>query len=129
MIYIPSIPPFSRSEKIADYEALCKPERWSEERIKSADRIEVALVVGSVPLEADVTGKREGRGGRILWYCIFKGMVKFFRTNCTYSTAHALYSNGSPLPPRLPGLSQVIKSLHANSLLENTPKYTIAALS
>ena len=56
-------------------------------------------------------------------------MVQFFRTSCTYSTAHALYSNGSSLPPRLPGLSQVLKSLHANSLVENTPKYTIAALS
>ena len=74
MIYIPSIPPFSRSEKIADYEALCKPERWSEERIKSADRMEVALVVGSVPLEADVTGKREGRKNIVVLY--FQGYGK-----------------------------------------------------
>ena len=62
IIYMPSIPPFSRSEKIADYEALCKPVRWREERIKSADGMEVALAVGSVPLEVDVTGKGKGKG-------------------------------------------------------------------
>ena len=68
IIYMPSIPPFSRSEKITDYEALCKPVRWREERIKSADGIEVALAVGSVPLEVDVTGKGEGRKNIVVLY-------------------------------------------------------------
>ena len=41
-----------------------------------------------------------------------------------------LYSSGSSLPPRLPGLSQVLKSLYKNSSdEEESPRYTIVALS
>lgn len=38
-------------------------------------------------------------------------------------------SNGSSLPPRLPGLSLVLKALQASSSTGNAPVYTIVALS
>ena len=127
IIYMPSIPPFSRSEKIADYEALCKPVRWREERIKGADGMEVALAVGSMPLEADVTGKGKGRKNVVVLY--FQGYGTTLPDELYLQHCSRIISNGSSLPPRLPGLSQVLKSLHTNSLVGNTPKYTIAALS
>lgn len=48
IIYMPSVPPFSRSEKIKDYEAQCKPIAWEEKRINAADGVKVALAVGSI---------------------------------------------------------------------------------
>lgn len=49
IIYMPSVPPFSRSEKIEDYAALCRPVVWREERIKAADGTKLALAVGEIP--------------------------------------------------------------------------------
>lgn len=46
IIYMPSMPPFSRSEKIADYTSSFRDLWWREERVRSADGVEVALVVG-----------------------------------------------------------------------------------
>lgn len=37
IIYMPSVPPFSRSEKVSDYATQCAPVTWSEHDIKSAD--------------------------------------------------------------------------------------------
>lgn len=51
IIYMPSVPPFSRSEKIADYAASCRPVVWREERIKAADGTKLALAVGEIPEE------------------------------------------------------------------------------
>lgn len=48
IIYMPSVPPFSRSEKIADYARTCAPAEWREQRIRSLDGTEIALCVGSV---------------------------------------------------------------------------------
>ncbi|KAL8710136.1 MAG: hypothetical protein Q9220_005219 [cf. Caloplaca sp. 1 TL-2023] len=42
---MPSIPPFARSESIADYAAQCKGVEWRERRIKAADGVEVAVAV------------------------------------------------------------------------------------
>lgn len=46
IIYMPSMPPFSRSEKIKDYVSSFGDYWWREERVRSADGVEVALVVG-----------------------------------------------------------------------------------
>ena len=73
IIYMPSMPPFSRSEKIADYEAQCKPVVWKEERIRSADEVEVALAVGTLLFEAVAAGKAVGRGDVVVLY--FQGYV------------------------------------------------------
>ena len=53
IIYMPFMPPFSRSERIEDYAKLCWPVVWREQRIRSGDGIEVALAVG------DLEGRRE----------------------------------------------------------------------
>ena len=49
IIYMPSIPPFSRSEKISDFHTVCRPIDWSELYIKAADGTKLALVVGDRP--------------------------------------------------------------------------------
>ena len=63
IIYMPSVPPFSRSEKIEDYAASCKPVVWKQEKIRAADGTKVALAVGEIP-----QAKREGdsKGGEVL---------------------------------------------------------------
>ncbi|KAL2039355.1 hypothetical protein N7G274_008023 [Stereocaulon virgatum] len=115
IIYMPSMPPYSRSERIASYEVLCRPVVWREERIKSADGVEVALAVGSIPRSHDILKDKiaqsgAGKIGREVVILYFQG-------------------NGSSLPPRLPGLSQVLKSLATDSRTANPAFYTIAALS
>ncbi len=48
IIYMPSVPPFSRREKIADYVNICRPVVWEEKRIRSIDGTEIALCVGGI---------------------------------------------------------------------------------
>ena len=48
IIYMPSVPPFSRSEKIEDYAAACRPVTWREERIRSVDGTKLTLAVGEI---------------------------------------------------------------------------------
>ena len=59
IIYMPSIPPFSRSEKIADYARRCSPIVWQEEKLKAADGVNLSLCVasttGHVPSSAVAT--------------------------------------------------------------------------
>ena len=50
IIYIPSSPPFSRSERTADYAGRCRPVEWREQRITASDGTSIALAVGSMPL-------------------------------------------------------------------------------
>ena len=61
IIYMPGVPPFSRSEKVADYAILCKPVEWREVAIKASDGTTVKLLTGSLasnggadPVEPDV---------------------------------------------------------------------------
>lgn len=49
IIYMPNIPPFSRSETVETYERLCAPVRWEEESIMAEDNTRLALVVGEIP--------------------------------------------------------------------------------
>lgn len=48
IIYMPSVPPFSRSESIEDYAKQCGGIKWKEERIMAADGVEIALAVASI---------------------------------------------------------------------------------
>ena len=50
IIYMPSMPPFSRSEKIQTYKGQCGPVVWEERRIRSLDGVELAVCVGEMPL-------------------------------------------------------------------------------
>lgn len=103
IIYMPSVPPFSRSEKLADYENACKPIQWRQELIRSLDGTKIALAVGEN--QGSVSSRGEDVGGLVIVY--FQG-------------------NGSSLPPRVPGLSSVLKQLDQ---LENPISCTLIALS
>jgi hypothetical protein len=46
IIYMPSVPPFSRREKIADYVRMCGSVQWEEQRIRSLDGTQIALCIG-----------------------------------------------------------------------------------
>ena len=61
IIYMPSVPPFSRSEKIEDYAASCRPVVWREERIKAADGTRLALAVGEIPREMSKQDEDESK--------------------------------------------------------------------
>jgi hypothetical protein len=47
IIYMSSVPPFSRSEKAADYVTQCKPVLWKEHAIKAADGVTIKLLEGT----------------------------------------------------------------------------------
>ena len=69
IIYMPSVPPFSRSEKIEDYAALCRPVGWREERIRAVDGTQLLLAIGELdqttkelsPATRGVVGERRKR--------------------------------------------------------------------
>jgi len=46
IIYMPGVPPFSRSEKVSDYASQCLPFTWSEHDIKAADGTAIKLLEG-----------------------------------------------------------------------------------
>ncbi|TKA80906.1 hypothetical protein B0A55_01681 [Friedmanniomyces simplex] len=102
IIYMPYMPPFARSEKIADYVVTCRPVEWREERIRSEDGTKISLCVGWIP---NIPGEQRKEGKETV-ICYFQG-------------------NGSSLPPRLPLLSQVLKLIHASG----GPRCTMVALS
>ncbi|KAK1812567.1 hypothetical protein LTR12_013054 [Friedmanniomyces endolithicus] len=85
------MPPFARSEKIADYAASCRPVEWREERIRSIDGTKISLCVGSIPNARQGLPEVE----KEVVICYFQG-------------------NGSSSPPRLPLLSQVLKLLQSS---------------
>ena len=100
---MPSIPPFSRSEKISDYASQCRGVVWHEERIRASDGVELGVAVGSVSSNRDGAPQERGRQVVILY---FQG-------------------NGGSIPPRLPNLSTILKSLSTSS----SARYAIHALS
>ena len=105
------MPPQTRSEKIQDYAATCKPVEWEEERIKSLDGTNIALGVGRIPPTGhtqthDATGHIQPT--REVVVCYFQG-------------------NGGSVPPRLPLLSNTLKLLQAHG--GETTRYTMVALS
>lgn len=44
IIYMPSVPPFSRSEKVSDYASQCIPFTWSEHDMKSTDGTAIKIL-------------------------------------------------------------------------------------
>jgi fermentation-respiration switch protein FrsA (DUF1100 family) len=106
ILYMSYMPPQTRSEKIEDYAATCKPVEWEEVRIKSLDGTNIALGVGCIPSErTSATGQAVTREVVI---CYFQG-------------------NGGSVPPRLPLLSHILKLLQSRG--GETTRYTIVALS
>lgn len=46
IIYMPSVPPFSRGEKVADYANRCRPVQWREHEIRAGDGTRIKLLEG-----------------------------------------------------------------------------------
>lgn len=108
IIYMPSMPPFARSERMDDYTAMCKPVAWEERHIKSLDGTKISLCIGRLH---ETARTREEEGMKEVVICYFQG-------------------NGSSLPPRLPILSNVLKSVEARTAGGDIPiRYTVLALS
>ncbi|KAF2839273.1 alpha/beta-hydrolase [Patellaria atrata CBS 101060] len=111
IIYMPSIPPFSRREKISDYAEACKPVLWKERRIKSLDGTEIALCVGNMPIEDGSKQEEKFQNRNHVVILFFQG-------------------NASSLPPRLPGLSRTLKLVSSVSKTHDKHlQHTIVGLS
>lgn len=50
IIYMPGLPPNSRSERIVDWSNQCGGIQWTEERTRAEDGTDLALAVATVPL-------------------------------------------------------------------------------
>ncbi|CZT25295.1 related to alpha/beta superfamily hydrolase [Ramularia collo-cygni] len=96
------MPYIGRSENMYDYATACRPVEWQETHIKSLDGTDIALCVGSLSPKAS-------RPSRHLVICYFQG-------------------NGSSPPPRLPMLSNVLKSIETQMPTSNV-HFTIVALA
>ncbi|KAI1990256.1 hypothetical protein LOZ53_003253 [Ophidiomyces ophidiicola] len=109
IIYMPSIPPGARRERIEDYAGECSGVRWVEERILAADGVELGMCVGENvnAHNATVAGKGHGVDKHVI--------ILYFQ------------GNASSLPPRLPLLSNVLRDLERAS--NPRVKYTLVALS
>ncbi|KAF2139825.1 uncharacterized protein K452DRAFT_210419, partial [Aplosporella prunicola CBS 121167] len=108
LIYLPYLPPFARSEKIDEYAKECKPVEWEEKRIRSLDGTRISLCVGRIP-QGTPHGDDVNQNRRHVVLVYFQG-------------------NGASLPPRLPALSGVLRTL-ARGAGADAPEYTIVALS
>ncbi|KAI9719386.1 MAG: hypothetical protein M1812_003457 [Candelaria pacifica] len=88
---MPFLPPNARQEPLTDYARRCSPVIWREQRIKAADGTEIALCIGST---TPSRGKQD-------------------RNPINKKHVVILYfqGNASSLPPRLPYLSDTLKSL------------------
>jgi len=106
ILYMSYMPPQTRSEKIEDYAATCKPVEWKEVRIKSLDGTKIVLGVGCIPWGQ--TQAMEKAATREVVICYFQG-------------------NGGSVPPRLPLLSNTLKLLQSRG--GESTRYTMVALS
>lgn len=103
ILYMSYMPPQTRSEKIEDYAATCKPVQWEEVRLQSLDGTNIALGVGSISSKAVSEAPMKE-----VVICYFQG-------------------NGGSVPPRLPLLSNTVKLLQ--SRMGEQVRFTMVALS
>ncbi|KAL8671093.1 MAG: hypothetical protein Q9168_004394 [Polycauliona sp. 1 TL-2023] len=101
---MPSVPPFSRRELIEDYVKQCGGVRWKEERIKTADGVDIALAMASV-----------------------NGIKEDVRKEASHVAIVYFQGNGGALPPRLPSISFVLKSLQREA--GPSTRYSLVAVS
>lgn len=107
IIYMPSVPPFSRSEDIADYATLCLPVVWREGHMFSRDGTKLGYATSQL---ASTSSPRD------ISQQVSKTVVIYF------------HGNGGSVPPRLPSLSAVLKRLRS-SPGQDINKTTIMAIS
>lgn len=111
IIYMPYMPPFTRSEKLEDYAAGCKPVEWEERHIKSLDATKIALGIGRLQVKGDLDNKPGVRAS------IEEVVICYF------------HGNGGSVPPRLPMLSNVLKLVQSFQAGSRPVRYTLVALS
>ncbi|PSK53840.1 hypothetical protein B9Z65_7646 [Elsinoe australis] len=102
---MPSLPPYSRSEKLEDYQSDCGQVVWREKSTFSTDGKKLALATGDIDYEKLKQGSSTESGRRLV--------VLYFQ------------GNGSSTPPRLPLLSRVVTAISQ----KNHRSVTLAALS
>ena len=90
IIYMPSIPPFSRREKVEDYAPQTRPVVWREHDLQAEDGVALKMLEGRI----------ESWGS--------PGIDKQKQVAVLY-----FQGNASSLPPRLPFLSNILKSIEA----------------
>lgn len=57
ILYMPSVPPYSRREKIADYADRCGSIKWREDTILSLDGTKLSLCVGEASIRMSLDSK------------------------------------------------------------------------
>ena len=108
VIHMPSVPPFSRSEKVESYRRQCQPVEWREHYISTPDGIELSLVVGSVaPASMANTGLTSPERAVILHFQGLDGL------NVDFDSSANICGNGSSLPPRSPYLPRIVENLNS----------------
>ncbi|KAL1970595.1 hypothetical protein VTN77DRAFT_4239 [Rasamsonia byssochlamydoides] len=116
IIYMPNIPPFSRSEKVEDYARRCLPVRWREESVVTGDGVRISLLVGNI---------EEGQSGSQS-----QSAVADLEGDEDHLVVLYFQGNASSLPPRLPYLSDTIKMVNrasaAGSKTDASPKKTFS---
>lgn len=126
IIYMPSMPPFSRSEKVEDYAGSCKPVIWTEHSIRSEDGTPLKLLEGQIPhqQQSGVAVDDNDNNNTASITPRYQHVVTIY-----------FQGNGSSLPPRIPYLSNILKRLQDNTNTSNNTsntsatQYTIIALS
>lgn len=68
IIYMPNIPPFSRSETIDDYVGQCRPVQWTEDSLATGDGVRISLAVGAIPRDEDATEVEDGGEDVVVLY-------------------------------------------------------------
>ncbi|KAJ5584770.1 uncharacterized protein N7459_004570 [Penicillium hispanicum] len=117
LLYLSWLPPFSRSDKISEYEAECRPVRWEEKHIRSLDGTKLTVCEGRIPINDHPPNAAESsKRQKSVVICYFQG-------------------NGGSTPLRLPLLSQVLRSIASMSKSKShampmeLTSYTVVALS
>lgn len=108
ILYMPSIPPYSRSEKLEDYAQICHPIKWEEEQIKASDGTRLSIITSDIEVGSRSTRPGVAEDNRLL-VLYFQGYgIYIFPFNGSYSNE---YRNASSLPPRTPHLADTMKAV------------------
>ncbi|OLN81722.1 Protein ABHD13 [Colletotrichum chlorophyti] len=109
IIYMPGLPPNARRERIQDYAKQCWGVQWEEKRVQAADGTDLALCVASVTSTGDekTTSPADTPSVPSIYILYFQG-------------------NASSIPPRLPDLSWVLRTLQRS---KRPARYTMLCLS
>ncbi|CCF32750.1 hypothetical protein CH063_00860 [Colletotrichum higginsianum] len=113
IIYMPGLPPNARRERIQDYAKQCWGMQWEEKRTQAADGTNLALCVASATSTGGkkTTSRDDADDDTLSMPAVY---VLYFQ------------GNASSIPPRLPDLSWVLRSLQQG---KRPARYTIVCLS